>query len=144
VRQRLGSHAAIAGGGLEVGEDDLAARHAPEPLRTEELPGVLEDLTEPVLFVPDDHELGAARHEPLGLVAEPDHHGEQLGLRLGVAPVQAVEHRPEQADVGAVHRQVQLGEQHTQLRDVSIERRAIAGLECEEAAVHRHREQALS
>ena len=61
-----------------------------------------------------------------------------------VAAVEAVEHRSEQPDVRAVHRQVQLAEQHAELRDVAFELGALAALQREQAPVHGDGQQPLT
>ena len=93
MRERVGGDGPVAGDRLEVRQHDTTARYAAEAVRTEQAAGVVEDLAEAVLLVPHHHQLRATGHERLGLVAEPDHDREQLGLGLGVAAVEAVEHR---------------------------------------------------
>ncbi len=144
MREGVGGDGPVAGDRLEVGQDDATARHAAEAVGAEQAAGVVEDLAEAVLLVPHDHQLRATGHERLGLVAEPDHDREQLGLGLGVAPVEAVEHRLEQPDVRAVHRQVQLAEQEAQLGDVAFELGAVTSLQREQAPVHGDGQQPLA
>ena len=144
VREHVGGDGPVAGDRLEVREHDTTTRYAAEAIRTEQAAGVVEDLAESVLLVPHHHQLRATRHERLGLVAEADHDREQLGLGLGVAAVEAVEHRSEEPDVRAVHGQVQLAQQHAELRHVTFELGAFAVLQREQAPVHGHGEQTLT